>query len=137
MTESFKRLSAAIQEIGEDEIKPEHLFAPNMYVRILRMPKGSLIVSKIHKTEHFCLALSGVALVVSQGGDVKETIAGPRLIRTMPGTQRALLIEEDAIWITFHPTEETELEAIEEQLIAKDWDDPVLLERMKAIGSDT
>lgn len=107
------------------QIEPTHLFAPGMYVRVLHMPKDSTIVSKIHKTEHFCLALTGRALVVS--GNKREEIVGPRLMRTMPGTQRALHILEDATWITFHPTSETSVEQIEADIVAKDFNDPVLL----------
>lgn len=127
-TPLFSKLAEAMKDYGEGiEIEPEHLFAPGIYVRILRMPKGSVIISKIHKTEHFCLALTGSALVVSDGGEIKERIVGPELIRTLPGTQRALYIEEDAIWITFHPTKETDLEKIESELIAEDFSDPLLL----------
>jgi hypothetical protein len=49
-------------------------------------------------------------------------------MRTLPGTKRALYIHEDATWVTFHPTPETDLEKIETQLIAKDFDDPVLVD---------
>lgn len=106
--------------------EPIHLFAPGIYVRVLHMAAGSVIVSKVHATEHFCLALSGRARV--RVGDSVEVVAGPKLMRTMPGTQRALYIEEDAIWITFHPTEETDLDAIERQIIAESFDDPRLVE---------
>lgn len=108
------------------ELEPIHLFAPGIYVRVLRMPAGSVVVSKIHKTEHFCLALTGRALVVS--GETREEVVGPRLIRTLPGTQRALHILEDAVWITFHPTDKTDLAELERELIAESFDDPAILE---------
>lgn len=110
---------------------PIHLFAPGMYVRVLHMPAGSTIVSKIHKTEHFCLAVNGRATV--RIGDHVEEVTGPKLMRTLPGTQRALYLHEDATWITFHPLEtadtvadESDLAAIEKRLIASDHDDPAL-----------
>ena len=129
---SVTALERYMKDSMKDEqihIEPEHLFAPGLYVRVLNMPAGSVIVSKIHKTEHFCLALTGRAVVVV--GDTKETIVGPRLMKTMPGTQRALYIEEDAVWITFHPTPKTDVDEIEMDIIAKDWNDPILLEYKK------
>lgn len=120
------KLKDAIQQMEQVEIDPVHLFAPGIYVRVLTMPAGATIVSKIHKTEHFCLAVTGRAVVIN--GDEREEVVAPKLFRTMPGTQRALHILEESTWITFHPTEETDLDKIEQDIIAKDFDDPVLLE---------
>jgi hypothetical protein len=36
-----------------------------------------------------------------------------------PGTKRAVYAETDVVWTTIHPTEETDLEKIEEEVIAK------------------
>jgi 5-deoxy-D-glucuronate isomerase len=113
------------------DAEPIHLFAPGIYVRVLHMPTGSAIVSKIHKTEHFCLAVNGRATV--RVGDHVEEVIGPRLMRTMPGTQRALYIHEAATWITFHPTDETDVAAIEQQIIAPTRDDPALLSLIEDI----
>lgn len=115
-------------------LPPEHHFAPGMYCRELFMPAGSVIVSKIHKTEHFAVALFGRATVVI--GDRREEIVAPKLMRTLPGTERALYIHEDSLWLTFHPTNETDLEKIENAIIAKDHDDPVLLEHRRRIAGE-
>jgi hypothetical protein len=127
-------LADAMHAMEQLEIEPIHLFAPGIYVRVLNMPAGSCIVSKIHKSEHFCLALKGRATVVI--GEEREEIKAPKVMRTLPGTQRALYIHEDATWITFHPTEKTDVEAIERDLIAESFDDPELPgnEHLKQIG---
>jgi hypothetical protein len=127
-SEDIQRLAAAMRELPAEqqfEDDPIHLFAPGIYVRVLHMPAGSAIVSKVHKTEHFCLAVTGRATV--RIGDHVEEVIGPKLMRTMPGTRRALYIHEDATWITFHPLEnadtvadERDLEKIERRLIARD-----------------
>lgn len=44
-----------------------------------------------------------------------------------PGTKRAVIALEDTTWITVHVTNETDLEKIEDYVIAKTYDDPVLL----------
>lgn len=132
-TDKVRDLADSIADMPQLDIEPEHLFAPGIYVRILRMPADSFIVSKIHKTEHFVLALDGRATVLIDGE--LEEIVGPKLMKTYPGTQRALYINEDATWITFHPTHETDLDRIEQELIAESHDDPVLVEyRRKKLG---
>lgn len=129
--EVVQKLAEAMRALPEDrQVNPEsvHLFAPGIYVRVLHMPAGSVIVSKIHRTEHFALALSGTAIV--RVGEHIERVVGPRLMKTLPGTQRALYIETDAVWLTMHPLEtadtvadESDLPAIEERIIAKSHDD--------------
>lgn len=121
-----EKLAEVMKDMKPLDCQPEHLFAPGLYVRILRMPAGSLIISKIHKTEHFCLALNGMVTVVKGAGD-NEIVIGPSLMLTMPGTQRALYIHKDATWITFHPTDKTDVDEIESEIIAKDWNDPALI----------
>jgi hypothetical protein len=133
-----KLAQAMVAECEPLDAPPEHLFAPGIYARVLKMPAGSIIISKIHKTEHFCVALSGRATVVREDGAVREEIEGPRIMRTLPGTQRALYIHEDAVWVTFHVTDKTDVDEIEKDIIAKGFNDPVLVEyRQRQIGVET
>jgi quercetin dioxygenase-like cupin family protein len=95
----------------------EHRFTPGLYSRETFMPAGSVITSKIHKTEHQFVVLSGRCRVYnSEDNSFVELSAGYVGI-TKPGTRRVLAIIEDCRWLTFHPTEETEMEAIEAALI--------------------
>ena len=120
-------LCNAMRKLPEQlELVNQDLFCPGVYIRLLEMPAGSTVVSKIHKTEHFAIALSGKAMVVY--ADRKEIVEGPKIMVTKPGTQRALHILEDATWLTIHATEETDVDVIEEKIIAKDFNDPVLVE---------
>ena len=128
----------AVEELGDSvqvSNDPYHLFVPGMYCRVLEMPAGTVWISKIHKTEHFCVALCGHASVASDEG--VEEIIGPRLMITKPGTKRALFIRETAVWATFHPTDKTDVDEIEEDIIAKDFNDPDLLAYFNGIEDKT
>lgn len=125
--DKIARLMASMQkEPDQVELDAQHLFCPGVYMRVLHMPAGSTVVSKIHKTEHFAIALTGKAQVVY--ADEKVIVEAPHIMVTKPGTQRALYILEDATWLTIHPTEETDVDTIEQNIIAKDFNDPDLLE---------
>ena len=92
-----------------------HHFAPNVYMRQMDAAAGTLMVTKMHRTEHFLIVLSGTATVYSSDGLLQ--VAGPQIIRTMPGTKRVIYFHDDSSWMTVHPTNLTDLEEIEQALI--------------------
>jgi hypothetical protein len=96
-----------------------HTFGEGCYIRQIFMPKGTLIVSKIHKVTHPFFVMTGKASVATEEGI--EVIEGPYNGITQAGTKRTLYIHEDMVWITVHVTNETDLEKIEEEIIAKDF----------------
>ena len=91
------------QDIGEMlEFFPlTHTFTPGLYSRQIFMPAGSMLTSKIHKTEHQFIVSSGRVTVYSESGSV-ETLSAPHIGITKPGTRRFLLVHEDTTWTTFH-----------------------------------
>ena len=109
---------------GDDCAPLKHTFLDGLYVREIFMPKGLILTSKIHKTRHPYFVLSGDCSVLTDDGVVH--IKAPYFGITEPGTKRVLYIHEDTHWITVHATEETDLEAIERIIIAKDFNDPDL-----------
>jgi hypothetical protein len=78
-----------------------HRFTDGMYIREIFMPAGSLITSKIHKTEHPYIVSYGKVAVSIDSEDWNE-ITAPYTGITKPGTRRVLYIIEDCIWTTFH-----------------------------------
>jgi hypothetical protein len=89
-----------------------------MYVREIFMPARTYALSKIHKTQHPYVVLSGRASVWTADKGMVE-ITAPYVGITEPGTERFLYMHEDTVWLTFHPTNETDLEKIEDEVIAK------------------
>jgi quercetin dioxygenase-like cupin family protein len=79
-----------------------HRFVPQLYLREIFMPAGTVLTSRVHLTEHPFVVLSGVALVRIPGQEPIRLAAGHVGI-TRAGTRRALYIEEDCRWLTCHP----------------------------------
>jgi hypothetical protein len=91
---------------SDNQIDPMliHYFTPGLYAREIYMEKGTLIVSKIHRTRHpFVLSKGSVYVKINEGQ--WELLEAPYTGITQPGTRRVLYIEEDCIWTTFHPTD--------------------------------
>lgn len=109
-------MEAIIARCEQVEFEVKHVFTPGLYARTIFMPAGSVLTSKIHKTEHPFVVSKGCAKVFSETSGVIE-VRAPYMGITKPGTRRVLEIVEDCIWTTFHPTLETDLSKIESDLI--------------------
>lgn len=128
-------LQAVISEFPQINPPLIHHFAPGLYAREIHMKAGDLVVGKIHKHAHVNNISKGAVLVATEFG--KEEMHAPCQFVSLPGTKRAVLVLEDCIWTTYHPTEETDLAKIESDVIAKDYEEfdrlanPNILERVK------
>ena len=100
------------------ELVTEHQFSPGMYMRKLYRPAGTLIVGKVHKEPHFFLCAKGEIIAWTESG-MKRLQAGDA-IESKPGTKRVTLAVTDAIGITIHRTDKTDLDEIEAELIEPD-----------------
>lgn len=107
-----------------------HKFTDGMYIREIFMPAGSLITSKIHKTEHPYIVSYG-KVAVSIDAQEWDEITAPYTGITKPGTRRVLYIIEDCIWTTFHridgmKSDYNELSDEKKEDIVKDIEEKIL-----------
>lgn len=117
-----EKIAAIVQELGEHsqvECPLKHLFAPGVYIREIWMPAGSIVIGKIHKTEHFNIVQKGRVSVFSPDRQ-REIIEGPITFLSAPGIQKVLYIHEDTVWSTVHVTDDRDLERLEKALIEAD-----------------
>lgn len=116
--EQIDRLQKEVMLFPQAELETEHYFSDGMYCRKLIRPAGTLIVGKVHKKDHFFLCASGEIIAWTENG-MKHLKAGD-VIESKPGTKRVTLAVTDAIGITVHKTEHTNLDDIEKELIEPD-----------------
>lgn len=92
-----------------------HRFGGGVYIRETSAPAGTLVTTKIHLTEHPFMVLKGdVSVWTEDGGLVR--IQAPFCGVTKPGTRRVAYTHEDTVWLTFHATDDTDVERIERTL---------------------
>jgi hypothetical protein len=115
-------LQNAIAQVDQWNGEPEHEFTEEGYRRTLDIPKGIVVVGKIHKHAHWNIIHYGHVLVYTPNEGLLE-LRGPLEFMSTPGTKRAVLALEDTRWTTVHETQETDLAKIEDYVIAKDYDD--------------
>ena len=105
----------------EDDCVLTHYFTDGAYARELKMPAGALIVGKIHKHAHLNFITAGKVAVATEFGE--EIFTAPYTFVSLPGTKRVVYILEDTTWTTVHVTNETDLEKIEDHVIAKSYEE--------------
>ena len=108
-------------EGGENICRITHYHASGLYGREMWMPADCLITGKIHKTEHICILSKG-KVTVSDGG-VANTYEAPATIISKVGAKRAIYAHEESVWTNFHATELDDPEEIEDEIIAKDFEE--------------
>ena len=121
--------------VGEEMEKTnpvKHSFADGCYIREIFNPANELIITKIHKKEHPFFLMEGKMSILTEDG-VKH-IEAPYHGITKPGTKRAIFTHTDCVFVTVHATENTDIQKIEEEVIAKDFNDPeITLEDIKLL----
>ena len=108
------RLEDWLLEQPQADIEYVHRFAPGVYTREMIVPASVMMTGAIHKTEHVSIFLSGRMLVPDETGKTRE-IKAPIVELAQPGIKRVGFTLEEVRWITVHPTELTDVEAILEE----------------------
>ena len=111
-------------EILHETNPVKHTFAGGCYIREIYNPADEIIITKIHKKEHPFFLMKGEMSILTEEGI--QHIKAPYQGVTKPGTKRAIFTHEDCVFITVHATECTTPEDVEEEVIAKDFNDPAI-----------
>ena len=101
----------------------KHSFANGIYVREMRMKKGQLGFSAIHKHSYAFFLLSGI-LASSKEEGIEEFI-GPCYIISPQGAKRIVYAIEDCVIVTVHanPTNTENLKELEEMNVVFNWEE--------------
>ena len=120
-------LQAELCKLPQYEPETKHTFHAGMYCREVWRQAGALVVGKVHKKEHFYLIVSGTVAITTNDG--VQSITGPQLLCSTPGTKRAVYAETDALCMTFHVVDAKTVEDAEIELVESDPND------MYAVGN--
>ena len=95
-----------------------HRFTPNMYIREVFVPAGTILTSEIHKEEHpHVLSLGKITMWDGEGGQI--TVSAPYSGITKANARRVVYVHEDCIFTTFHVTKATNVEDVEKDIFVE------------------
>lgn len=108
------------------DCKLTHYYSPidenygcGTYARQMFIPKGTLIIGKIHRHQHLNFIMQGKVSVSTEFGP--KYFEAPCIFVSEVGLKRAVIAEEDTIWVTVHITKhlgEENLAKMEEEVIS-------------------
>lgn len=121
IVEFEEKVKATPGALGADPFPLEHSFADGLYIRKLTVPAKTLTVTKIHAVNHAFFLMKGTVIIQTEDG-VKK-ITAPYQGITKAGTKRVIYHVDEVVFTTVHATKETDIEKIEIEVIAKNFDE--------------
>lgn len=126
----YKKKLHELQEealgMPQTELPLIHEFSPGLYLRSIFMPKDTFVIGKTHKTKHFNIIMTGKANVMIDGKI--KLVQAPDIFISEAGVKKVLYILEDMNWMTTHPTNLTDLDELEKELIYSKEEEKALIE---------
>ena len=96
----------------------KHHFFPGMYAKEVRISRGHVLLSHKHLFDHLSILASGGILLDVDG--VRTLHNGPAALNIVAGQHHEVHALTDVVWFCIHATDETDVDKIDETLIAKD-----------------
>lgn len=109
-----KGIEAIAPDNWEDLFPITHLFANGVCSRQMFMPKGSIVVSRVHKNDCINVLSQGKVAVLTEEGEMHYT--APYQFVSRAGTKRVIVAYEDSLWANFIRTDCTDPEKIRDEM---------------------
>ncbi len=134
MRERIFALEAELSKLPQAELPIAHHFAKGVYAREMTMRAGELVIGKIHRLQHLSIISQGDVAVATEFGI--RRYRAPFTFVSEPGAKRVIYAHEDTVWTTIHVTDKTDVNEIEKDIIAPNYDDIPELIDVAAIGGE-
>lgn len=94
-----------------------HHFGPGVYIREIFMAAGTFAVGHNWKKDHMNIFLKGKVHMIKDDGTT-DIIEAPMIFTGKPGRKIGMILE-DMVWLNVYPTEERDIDTIEDEIIDK------------------
>ena len=110
MREKVERLEDMLAQLPPVEIPVRHHFAPGTYAREITIPKNTVLIGAVHKTDNLVVLSAGKLRIVTESSPV--VISAPHTMICKAGAKNAAIALEDSVWTNFFATEETDIDKL-------------------------
>lgn len=120
-TSPVQQLEDVIKAFPQVDLPLGHYHIPGVYVRAMMIPEGTVLTGKIHN--HECISIVAKGSITVQADDGPTRLDAGWIGVSKAGIKRAGYAHEDTIFITIHRTDQTEIEAIEDELVSETYEE--------------
>ena len=113
----IERIEALLLNVAQADMPVAHRFADGQYCREVFIPAGTFAIGHAHKHSCFDFVMQGRALVVMNG--TLKAVTAPCIMVSHPGQRKVGIVLEDMRWATTHPTNEKDIDKLEDMLLIK------------------
>lgn len=110
------RIEQGILSMPQVDCPVQHYQIEGVYARSMFIPAGTILTGKIHNFENIAILASGTIRITN--GTESYILSAPHIMVDKPGVKRLGYAETDVTFITVHRTDNTEITAIEDELVS-------------------
>jgi hypothetical protein len=115
LSQKVDHLLSQVEKMPQVDCQTKHYFGPNLYIREVTMPAGTVVIGKPHRKEHMCIMLQGRMIVVLGDGTKQELVA-PMTFVGSAGRKVAYILET-TVFQNVLATDETDIDVLENMLV--------------------
>ncbi len=117
---ALKDQMLALSDAEQIDMPVEHTLVDGMYMRKLFIPKGSIVVGKIHRKACMNIVASGDITFLTETGCLR--VQAGYTVQTPAGIMKVGLAHEDTVFINVFRTNETDIEKIEAEIACESFE---------------
>jgi hypothetical protein len=114
---SINEIENKMLQLPQVDCPVRHIAGNGLYVRELFMPAGTLAIGHEQKTKHLNVFIKGKVMMLNQDGS-SSILEAPKTFYAEPGRKIGYVLE-DVIWQNIYPTNETDINALEDTYLNK------------------
>jgi hypothetical protein len=111
---ALQQLEDCILQAEQVDLKTTHALAGGVYARTILIPAGTVLTGATHKKDHINIVQGDITVSTDEG---MKRLTGQHILPTRAGMKRAGFAHADTIWTTVCATDQTDLHAIEADLV--------------------
>lgn len=117
---SVLEIEEFLKQFPQEEVPVKHTFGGGVYLREIKAPADTVMTGAIHRYETMNVLVSGTILMGTPDGP--KELTGPMTFATPPGTKNVGITKTEVIWINIIPTDSTDIEEIERDMLVPDFE---------------
>lgn len=111
----YDTLTNELLKLPQVDLETTHVISGGLYARTIRIPAGVVLTGAIHNKDHIDIMQGDVTVTTHEG---TKRLTGHHVFETKAGLGRAGFAHSETLWTTICSTELTNLQDIEDELVA-------------------